>query len=536
MSAVRENFDHYFFAPVAAVRPLLVEKCVLVLLALDMWFLRLGMANRYDEKELNLAHFDWLDAVSPAPSAGLFVGVAMLTGMLALVIAMANLGVAWRLALLILYSYTWAMSRLDSFQHHYLLSWVLLCIAFFPRVRVADFRGETAERSRSPLVSAWAWVLLGVFAAIVYAYTTIAKLDPVWQSGACVQQLEGTATLMKPLESAFVALGGKAGSFWNLMAQATVVAEVLLSAGYLLMTQQDRLASRWVSRMCFVCWLLAIGLHASFELAGLRIGWFSYFMMLLASTSFLPASWLERFIRPLVWLDGSARATQQATPRGVLAITSLLAIATLLAVAWWFDLPGLLPAAGIGTVGFVAALTALGLKGECDAQCRLPVALLVAAILLATALEFGGARANFYPYRLRQLQRRGDFEAAREMLPKATTYVDHDDLYGQNNLAWFYATVEDASLRDGAEAIKFAKRTCKLCDYGNASALNTLACAQAANGEFDDALDTIRQAKELLRDHKGGPIYSTLLEHEGLFTTGRPYVDAVRYRYHQPEP
>ena len=142
MAAMQESFDRHFFTPIAAVRLLLVEKCVLVLLALDMWFVRLGAANRYDADELNLAHFDWLDAIGPTPSAGLFIGATVLVGVLALAIAIANLGLPWRLALVILYSYTWAMSRLDSFQHHYLLSWVLLCIAFFPPVRMADFWKE----------------------------------------------------------------------------------------------------------------------------------------------------------------------------------------------------------------------------------------------------------------------------------------------------------------------------------------------------------------------------------------------------------
>ena len=49
----------------------------------------------------------------------------------AMAIAVAELGRSWRVALVVLYSYSWAMSRLDSYQHHYLLSWVLLCIALF---------------------------------------------------------------------------------------------------------------------------------------------------------------------------------------------------------------------------------------------------------------------------------------------------------------------------------------------------------------------------------------------------------------------
>ena len=155
----------------------------------------------------------------------------------------------------------------------------------------------------------------------------------------------------------------------------------------------------------------------------------------------------------------------------------------------------------------------------------------MATILLATVFQFGDARSKFYPYRLAQLQRRGDFDAARELLSNAEQYVNHGDLFGQNNLAWFFATTADAPLRDGAKAIAYATRSCELCDYGNATALDTLACSHATNGDFAQALGTIRQAKELLRDHKSGPVYATLLEHERLFAAGRPYVETVRYRY-----
>jgi len=534
MSAVQESFDYFFFSPVAAVRLLLVEKCSLILLALDLWFVRLGSINRYDENELSLAHFDWLDALGPIPSAGLYVCIVVLAGVLALSIAIANLGTTWRLALVLLYSYTWAMSRLDSFQHHYLLSWVLLCIAFFPHVGLADFQQGSAQRGRSPVISAWAWVLLGALAAIIYAYTAVAKLDPIWQSGACIQQLQGTATLLKPLESAFVAVGGVASSFWKLVAKATVVVELVLAAGYLLMPWQDRQAPRWVGKTLFICWLLAIGLHSSFEIAGLRIGWFSYFMILLATASFLPARWLEKLVRPLTLLRApleTSSPSKKTWQRRVIISTGLLSLGALLIVAWWSDLPGIWPATVLGSIGFAAALVDLQVKGESNSQWLLPIVLLVASILLAAAIDFGEVRSKFYPYRLAQLQRRGDFSRAAQILPKAKRYLDNEDIFAQNNLAWFYATIDDESLRDGTEAIKHAKRTCELCEYGNASALDSLACAYATSGDFERSLDTVRQAKVLLQEHSDSPVYKTLLDHERLFSTGSPYIEKVRYRY-----
>lgn len=540
MATWREEFDSYFFTPVAAVRPWLVEKCALVLLALDMWLLRLGGANRYDADELNLAHFGWLDWLGPTPSAGLYIGVAVLVGVLALAIALAGLGVRWKLALAALYSYTWAMSRLDTYQHHYLLSWLLLCVAFFPRVRLADFwtggkKPGDKPLPRSPLVTAWAWVLLVCLMAIVYCYTSVAKLDRVWQSGACLQQLAGTAELLQPLENAFVQFGGTAESFWSWMARATVVLELLIAVGYLLMPLADRRSAPWAQKACLICWLLAIGLHGSFELSGLRIGWFSYFMMLMATASFLPAKWLERLLRPFAWTIPAQHGggqTAAVVRSGVAVAATLLAVTALLATAWWSDLPGVWPAGVIAAVAFVAAMADSKRRGDAVAVRRLPVAVLVASLVLAAAIQLGDGRSSYYPYRLAQLQRSGQFAAVSRMLPKAELYVNRDDVYGQNNLAFFFATTPEESLRDGEKAIHYALRSCELVEYANASALDTLACAYAANGDFDQALDTIGRAKELLQQHTSDPVYADLIEHERLFQTGRFYVEAVRYRYH----
>ena len=41
-------------------------------------------------------------------------------------------------ALFLLYTYSWSMSMLDSYQHHYFVSLILLCMIFFPRVTALE--------------------------------------------------------------------------------------------------------------------------------------------------------------------------------------------------------------------------------------------------------------------------------------------------------------------------------------------------------------------------------------------------------------
>ena len=63
-----------------------------------------------------------------------------------------------------------------------------------------------------------------------------------------------------------------------------------------------------------------------------------------------------------------------------------------------------------------------------------------------------------------------------------------------NNLACLLATAADASLRDGAEAVRLAERACALTSYQNTRVLSTLAAAYAEDGRFDDAVATAQKA------------------------------------------
>lgn len=133
-------FDGYFHAPFVAARAYLFSRLFLVLVALDAWTLMIGHAGRYGVDGFNVAHFAWLDAILPQPTAAIYVGVLLATGLLALALA---LGGTRRLALaglFLLYTISWAMSMLDSYQHHYFVSSVLLCLVFFPELRASDVR------------------------------------------------------------------------------------------------------------------------------------------------------------------------------------------------------------------------------------------------------------------------------------------------------------------------------------------------------------------------------------------------------------
>jgi tetratricopeptide (TPR) repeat protein len=74
-----------------------------------------------------------------------------------------------------------------------------------------------------------------------------------------------------------------------------------------------------------------------------------------------------------------------------------------------------------------------------------------------------------------------------------------DSIEALNNLAWLLAANADASLRDGAEAVKLATRACELSGNREPLMLGTLAAAYAEAGRFSEAIATAEQAIALAR-------------------------------------
>lgn len=74
-----------------------------------------------------------------------------------------------------------------------------------------------------------------------------------------------------------------------------------------------------------------------------------------------------------------------------------------------------------------------------------------------------------------------------------------DSPSAMNNLAVLLATAPDASLRDGAEAVRLAEKASTLTGNAHPVMLTTLAAAYAETGRFEDAIRTAEKALELAR-------------------------------------
>lgn len=388
-------FDRYFFTPMSGLAPSLVARWSLILLGLDTWLVMLVHGGQR-EGDFNVAHFAWIDALQPEPSPAHYNGVVVAAGLLSFTQGIFGLQRPLLAVTTLLYTYGWAMSQLDSYQHHYLLSWFLLCFTLFPsKTQTTNQQGNF-----------YAYRLIGVITAIVYSYTAISKSAPEWRAGVALERIAGKK-ITPIIDSLRDWLGGEADTWWSLIGHSVLVLQVVVAAAYLLRPLADLATTsprirRWI-RMCSLVGMgAAVSFHVGAEYLGLRIGWFSLYMILLAVIYLAPTPTLERVV---AWLRSgadqgadeapSAHSEPVATvlPSAGLWPSLLLSIPVTVLFGHWVDIPGTAGGAAFAAAvfAFVYALPRLGhvlhpneSSGEVAERLNLRVALEPAAPAFAS--------------------------------------------------------------------------------------------------------------------------------------------------------
>ena len=91
------------------------------------------------------------------------------------------------------------------------------------------------------------------------------------------------------------------------------------------------------------------------------------------------------------------------------------------------------------------------------------------------------------------LLRQGSLKEAIAHYEKALALAPEDP-HSRNNIAWVLATSSDASIRDGARAVEFAREAVELSGSRDPNFLRTLAAACAESGRFSEAIAAAKQA------------------------------------------
>jgi len=94
-----------------------------------------------------------------------------------------------------------------------------------------------------------------------------------------------------------------------------------------------------------------------------------------------------------------------------------------------------------------------------------------------------------------------------------------------NNLAWMLATSSDASVRSPREAIRLAETVCQQSKRQVPSALDTLAAAYAAAGDFDRARSIIREAIQLVEKQGKDDLRQKFNQRLQLYQKSQPLVE-----------
>jgi tetratricopeptide (TPR) repeat protein len=101
--------------------------------------------------------------------------------------------------------------------------------------------------------------------------------------------------------------------------------------------------------------------------------------------------------------------------------------------------------------------------------------------------------------------------------------IDPEFASAQNKLAWVLATSEDASLRNGAEAVRWAEKVCRATQYRAPETLDSLAAAYAEAGNFDEAVTIVEKAMQLSQKRGSSELAEQIRGRLEMYRQGRAY-------------
>lgn len=119
----------------------------------------------------------------------------------------------------------------------------------------------------------------------------------------------------------------------------------------------------------------------------------------------------------------------------------------------------------------------------------------------------------------------GNFEQAIDQWEK-TIELKSDWPEALNQLAWTRATHPDVKLRNPQEAVRLALRACELTRFESPQLLDTLAAAYAAEGKYDEAVETSKKAINLAQSTNQNQLAQQIKSRLEIYMRNQPYFDS----------
>ena len=113
----------------------------------------------------------------------------------------------------------------------------------------------------------------------------------------------------------------------------------------------------------------------------------------------------------------------------------------------------------------------------------------------------------------------------REAVPRfeEALQIDPDSIEALNNLAWILAASGDPGIRNGARAVEYGERACRLTESKQTIMVGTLAAAYAEAGRFADAIATAEKACALAAQNGELALLEKNRQLLELYRAGKPY-------------
>lgn len=393
-------------------------------------FRQIEHAPRYGAGDFNVTHgllADWL----PMPSREGMLLVFLLQCYLAFRIAFGSASKVSVRLLAGLYGYAYFISQLDSYQHHYLVFLLLVVCSFVPWDELGARDAEAEEHPRPARkdprkdqktrasrarvaypggeVVSWALRLIYVQLAVVYAWAAVSKMGPQWADGTTL-----AAQIQEPwardlIEQLFGAASpGDPGGF-STAAKLVIVTELALP---ILVVWRKA----WI-----VALPVGVTFHLGVEMAGLRIGLFSYLMC--AVYLLMVPEWILSYLA--MWFGKPVNAAIEAVRATIHRLASIPATVTAIAVGCSvvLILPYSIMWLFVLCIAALAAAAALAPRRErrtvrgahSVGVAHLAVCLIIVALHWTTDQSF-----NYYKYWAGSARRLGPPEQARDAYEKLT--------------------------------------------------------------------------------------------------------------------
>jgi protein O-mannosyl-transferase len=148
-----------------------------------------------------------------------------------------------------------------------------------------------------------------------------------------------------------------------------------------------------------------------------------------------------------------------------------------------------------------------------------------AIIQYRTAIALRPDYANAHNNLANALRQTGRLEEAVHEY-EAALKSEPGSILAQNNLAWLLATSSNASVRDGAKAVRLAEQADRLSGGNDPIILHTLAAAYAENRQFPEAVEAAQRALELADANGVTALAESLRSKIALYQAGSAYHDS----------